>query len=75
MLYNQKKEELEDLIFQTIEGLYQAKYMKDIDKYRLGLDVLDNFLQDYYHLTGTNCLDSNRVLELHSKQWELICNG
>jgi hypothetical protein len=74
MLYAQKKEELENLVFQTVEGLYQAKYLKDLEKYRLGLSVLEDFLFDYKELTGTTCISDTTLINLYATQWEVEWN-
>ena len=63
--------ELEDQIFQTLEGLYQAFEYKKKDNYRLALGTLELLNMEYKVLTGVYFIEENRILDYYSKMWEI----
>lgn len=63
--------QLEDMIFQTMEGLYQAFDYGQKDKYKLALSSLELLNNEYKELTGRLFLDEVRILNYYKKMWEL----
>lgn len=63
--------ELEDMIFQTMEGLYQSFDYRQKDKYKLALCSLELLNKEYKELTGRFFIDEVRILDYYKKMWEL----
>lgn len=61
---------LEDMIFQTMEGLYQAYDYKQKDKYKIALASLEILNEEYKQLTGKLFIEQTRITGYYTKMWE-----
>lgn len=61
--------QLEDLIFQCVEGLHQAKQLGDKNSYQLALQTLELLNDDYHDLCNKDCVSKDRLLSYHKVQW------
>ena len=63
--------QLEDLIFQCIEGLHLAKQMGDKNSYVLALNTLELLNDDYRDLCKTDFISKERLINYHEGQWSI----
>ncbi len=63
---------IESSIFDITQCLLEAKQYKNLNDYRLGLSILDQLNLEYYEISGSYFLDQNKMLDFHSKQWEMV---
>lgn len=63
--------QLEDLIFQCIEGLHQAKQLGDKNSYVLALQTLELLNDDYRDVCNTDFISKERLLTYHEGQWSI----
>jgi hypothetical protein len=63
--------QLEDMIFQVMESLYQAKHLGNKTSYDLALATLDILNYDYKELTGKYFVEEHRIMKFHEDKWEI----
>lgn len=63
--------QLEDLIFQCIEGLHQAKQLGDRNSYILALQTLELLNDDYKDICSHGYISQERLLSYHEGQWSI----
>lgn len=64
-------EDLEDLIFQCIESIHQAKYTLNKPKYDLALATLDLLNEEYNQANNYYYIEKNRILKYYEDKWEI----
>ncbi len=62
---------LEDLIFQCLEGIHQAKQMGNKSSYQLALATLELLNADYKEIAKIDFITQDRILSYHAGQWEI----
>lgn len=64
-------QQLEDLLFQCIEGIHQAKQFGDKNSYQLALSTLELLNEDYKKINNLRgFLSPERILKYHEGLWE-----
>lgn len=63
--------QLEDLIFQCVEGLHQAKQLGDKNSYTLALQTLELLNDDYNDVCNTYFISQERLLAYHEGKWSI----
>lgn len=63
--------QLELDMFDIIEGLHKALFVKRIDDYKMYLSLMDEVNEEYKELSGKYYLDPMRCLGYYENLWEL----